>query len=177
MEVTTSSNSDHITWAAIGCGDVLERKSGPPMYQLPGSRLFGVTRRNETAGRDFAQRHGTQFISDMTTLVNTPEVDVVYVATPPEAHEAGVIAAAQAGKHVLVEKEMAPNAAACQRMIDACRTAGVMLGVAFYRRAYPSINKAKALVDQGVIGHLRLVTIGDGFPDSHRIDLGHYFSW
>lgn len=165
---------DMITWAAIGCGDVMERKSGPPLYELPGSRLYGVTRRNRERGEDFARRHHTTFFADLASLVNDPNVDAVYVATPPEAHEEGTLAAAAAGKHVMVEKEMAPDAGACGRMVAACREAGVVLGVAFYRRCYPSVLRARELVADGAIGRLRRLAIGDGFPLSHRIDLGHF---
>src|SRR5581483_282794 len=75
-----------------------------------------------------------------------------YVATEHDRHAAQVVAAAEAGKHVLCEKPMALTAAECRRMIEACRAAGVFLSVAYYRRYYPKVRRMKALLDDGLIG-------------------------
>ena len=164
-----------ITWGAIGCGDVCERKSGPPLYQVPGCSLAGVTRRDAEKGRDFARRHGPcRFYEHAATLLADPAIDVVYIATHPDSHADYTIQAAAAGKHVLVEKEMAANADQCTAMIEACAAAGVSLSVAFYRRCYPSILTARDLITEGAIGQLQEIAINDQFPLSHRLDLAHF---
>ncbi|HSD82272.1 MAG TPA: Gfo/Idh/MocA family oxidoreductase, partial [Anaerolineae bacterium] len=88
-----------------------------------------------------------------------PEVDAVYIATPPDSHRAYTLAVAQAGKPVYVEKPMALNAVECQEMVAACRAAGMPLFVAYYRRALPRFLKAKELVTSGAIGELRFAEV------------------
>ncbi|MFW5698296.1 MAG: Gfo/Idh/MocA family protein [Planctomycetota bacterium] len=163
-----------IVWGAIGCGDVCERKSGPPLYQVPGCELAGVTRRDATKGKDFARRHDCRYFSSAAELLAAPEVEAVYIATHPDTHAEYTLQAAAVGKHVLVEKEMASDAGECTAMIDACARAGVVLGVAFYRRCYPSILRSQELLTSGAIGTIRELRINDEFPLAHRLDLAHF---
>jgi predicted dehydrogenase len=95
-------------------------------------------------------------------------VDAVYVATPPSSHAEYTRLAAGAGKPVYVEKPMAMGAAECESMIAACRSAGVPLFVAYYRRALPRFVEVKRLVDTGAVGDVRFVSIALSlapFPD------------
>jgi predicted dehydrogenase len=108
-------------------------------------------------------------------LLARSDIDAIYVATPDAAHHAGTLAAAAAGKHVLVEKAMASNADECTEMIAACADNGVTLAVAYYRRCYPSILHAKSLLADGAVGRVQRLWINDQFPTSHRIDLAHFF--
>ena len=163
-----------ITWAAIGAGDVFRRKSGPPLYQVPGSRLAGVWRRDAAATAAIATEHGCRAYPSRDALLADPAVDAVYVCTPVASHEEHTLAALAAGKHVLVEKEMASDADACRRMIAAAERAGRSLTVAFYRRCYPSVLRARALLAAGAIGRVRALTINDEFPLSHRLDLARF---
>ena len=164
-------------WGSVGCGDVCERKSGPALYGVEGSHLVAVMRRTLDKAEDFAQRHGVpRFYGNIGALLGDPDVNAVYVATPNNTHLEPVLAAAAAGKHVLCEKPMARNTAACQKMIDACREADVLLAVAYYRRCYPSVLRAMELVDSGTIGALKEIRVNDEFPLSHRLDLVHYFA-
>lgn len=165
-----------LRWGAIGCGDVCERKGGPPLYGLPGSRLIGVTRRDAGKGRDFARRHGPcRYYESVEALLAEPQINAIYVATPHALHMENTLAAAAAGKQVLVEKPMANDAGQCERMIEACKQAGVVLGVAYYRRCYPSMLRVKRLLVEGALGTPRTIRINDEFPLSHRLDLVHFF--
>jgi predicted dehydrogenase len=92
-------------------------------------------------------------------LIKDPEVDAVYVATPPSSHKQYTLLSAEAGKPVYVEKPMALNFAECQEMITACQSAGVPLFVAYYRRALARFLKIKELVDSGAIGDVRFVSV------------------
>src|SRR5258707_10603878 len=149
-----------IRWGMIGAGDVTEVKSGPGFQKAEHSALVAVMRRNAEKARDYAQRHGVaKWYSDADALINDPQVDAVYIATPPDAHNDYTLRCAKAGKPVYVEKPMALNAAECQIMIEACRAAGVPLFVAFYRRVLPRFLKIKSLVDSGTIGTVQSVTI------------------
>lgn len=140
-------------WGIIGCGDVVQKKSGPSILQAGGSRIVAIMRRDAAKGRPFAEAHGIALCTDNAEeILRHPEVNIVYVATPPASHKQYVVAAAEAGKHVLVEKPMGLSAAEDRDMIDACERAGVELFVAYYRRFHPHVLKMKELIDSGRIG-------------------------
>ncbi len=149
-----------IRWGIIGCGDVTEVKSGPGFQQASNSALVAVMRRNGALAADYARRHGVpKWYDDGQALIDDPDVDAVYIATPPNAHMSYTLAAAKAGKPVYVEKPMAMNFDECWAMIEACQMAGVPLWVAYYRRALPRFLKVKELIDSGAIGEPRTVTV------------------
>ncbi|MDR6552527.1 putative dehydrogenase [Paenibacillus qinlingensis] len=149
---------EKVRWGIIGCGDVTEVKSGPALQKAEGSELVAVMRRNGALAEDYAKRHGVaKWYDDAAALVNDPDVNAVYVATPPGFHHEYTLLAAQAGKPVYVEKPMARNHAECQEMIAACEAAGVPLFVAYYRRGLPKFVEIKRLIDSGVIGDVRFV--------------------
>lgn len=150
----------NVRWGIIGCGDVTEVKSGPGLQKARSSELVAVMRRNGELARDYAQRHGVpKWYDSARALIDDPEVNAVYVATPPSSHMEYTILAAQAGKPVYVEKPMALNYAQCREMIAACAAAGVPLFVAFYRRALQRFLKIKELIDSGTLGRIRFVSI------------------
>ncbi len=149
-----------IRWGIIGCGDVTEVKSGPAFNKIPNSQLVAVMRRDAAKAEDYARRHNVpKWYADATALINDPEVDAVYIATPPDSHHDYTLQVAAAGKPVYVEKPMARTYAECQEMISACEKAQLPLFVAFYRRRLPSFLKVKELVDTGAIGEVRFVNI------------------
>jgi predicted dehydrogenase len=155
-----SAASKTIGWGIIGCGAVTESKSGPGFQKARGSRLVAVMRRTAERASDYAARHGVpRWYDDAQALVRDPEVDAVYVATPPSSHREYTLLAARAGKPVYVEKPMALNFGECEEMIAACREAGVPLFVAYYRRALDKFRKVKQLVAGGAIGTVRLVRV------------------
>lgn len=149
-----------IRWGIIGCGDVTEVKSGPGFQKADGSSLVAVMRRNGDLARDYAQRHGvSKWYDNAEALIHDPEVDAVYVATPPYAHKEYTLMSARAGKPVYVEKPMGMNYEECRIMIEACQAAGVPLFVAYYRRALERFLKIKGLIEAGAIGEVRTVQI------------------
>jgi 1,5-anhydro-D-fructose reductase (1,5-anhydro-D-mannitol-forming) len=148
-----------IRWGIIGCGDVCEVKSGPGFQKAEGSALVAVMRRDRAKAADFARRHGVpRFHDDAAALVADPEVDAIYVATPPSSHLEYTQLAASAGKPVYVEKPMSTTRAACEQMIAACARASVPLFVAYYRRALPRFVRVKQLLEAGAIGEVRGVS-------------------
>lgn len=149
-----------IRWGIVGCGDVTEVKSGPGFQRADRSALVAVMRRDGARARDYARRHGVpRWYDDADALVADPEVDAVYVATPPSSHLEHALRAARAGKPVYVEKPMARDHAECRAMIDGCRAAGVPLFVAYYRRALPRFLAIRDLIAAGAIGEPRYVTV------------------
>ena len=140
-------------WGVVGCGDVVERKSGPAIARAERSRMVQVMRRDGAAARAFARRHEVPaWTDDAQQVIAADAVDIVYVATPPSSHLQYVRAAAAAGKHVLVEKPMALNAAEGRAMVAACAAAGVELFVAYYRRFQPHVLRMRTLLAERAIG-------------------------
>jgi predicted dehydrogenase len=151
---------ERVRWGIIGVGNVTERKSGPGFQLADRSELVAVMRRNAGLAADYARRHQVpRWYDDADELINDPEVDAVYVATPPDSHREYAVRVAQAGKPVYVEKPMARTALECEEMITACDRAGVGLFVAYYRRALPRFTTVKELLDGGRIGELRSVSV------------------
>ena len=151
---------DPIRFGIVGCGDVTEVKSGPAFQKLPGVTLSAVMRRDGGKARDYAARHGVpRWTDDADALIGGDDVDAVYVATPPSSHAAYVRAVAEAGKPVYVEKPMGMTLAECEAMNAACRRAGVPLFVAYYRRALPRFEQARAWIQGGAIGTPRMVRL------------------
>src|SRR5215218_11401643 len=134
----------NIRWGIIGCGDVTEVKSGPGFQKADGSTLVAVMRRDGAKARDYARRHGVPRAYDSAdALIADPEVDAIYVATPPSSHCDLALRIAAAGKPCLVEKPMARNHAECVQMVEAFRGTGVPLWVAYYRRALPRFLRVR----------------------------------
>ncbi|GGK85448.1 Gfo/Idh/MocA family protein [Rufibacter glacialis] len=149
-----------IRWGIIGCGDVTEVKSGPAFQKVPHSQLVAVMRRDAAKAQDYARRHGVpKWYDNAQALIQDPEVDAVYIATPPGSHAEYTLQVASARKPVYVEKPMALNFAQCLQMVTACETAQVPLFVAYYRRCLPSFLKVKELVDGGAIGEVKFVNL------------------
>ena len=151
---------EKVVWGIIGAGNVCERKSAPAMYKTPFSEVKTVMRRNAEKAADFAKRHGIgQWTTNIEDLLNDPEINAIYIATPPDSHAELTLKAAKAGKAVYVEKPMANNTEECEAMIQACLEANVPLFVAYYRRTLPGFLKVKELIENGTIGKIRAVNI------------------
>ncbi len=151
---------EEVRWGIIGCGDVCEVKSGPALKQTSNSKLVAVMRRNGEKAKDYAERHNVpKWYDNADDLIKDPNVNAIYIATPPNSHEKYTLKAAAAGKPVYVEKPMARSHKECLSMVEACNNANVSLYVAFYRRALPNILKVKEIIDNGLIGDIRFVNI------------------
>jgi predicted dehydrogenase len=162
-----------IRWGIIGCGDVTEVKSGPGFQKAEGSTLVAVMRRDVEKARDYARRHGVARAYDQADdLIHDPDVDAVYIATPPSSHCDLAVRAAAAGKPCLVEKPMALNHAECQRMIGAFAARGVPLWVAYYRRALPRFLIVRDSLFDGAIGQVTSVHVQVSAPLLSRSDAG-----
>lgn len=145
-------------WGIIGCGDVTEVKSGPGFQKAAGSQLVAVMRRNGALAADYARRHGVpRWYDSADALISDPEVDAVYVATPPDTHAHYALQVAAAGKPAYVEKPMARHTPECDRMIAAFAAAGQKLFVAYYRRCLPRFVQVKQSLDKSAIGNLTSV--------------------
>ena len=151
---------DRVRWGIIGCGDVTEKKSGPGFRNARGSELVAVMRRDGERARDYARRHGVpKWYDDADSLISDPEVDAVYIATPPTTHVEYIRRVAQAGKPIYAEKPMGVGYAQSREAVDVCSEKGVPLHVAYYRRGMEKYRKTRALLQEGVIGEVRHVHV------------------
>ena len=149
-----------VRWGILGCGDVTEVKSGPGFQKASGSALVAVMRRDLAKAEDYARRHGVPRAYDRAeALINDPDVDAVYIATPPSSHCELSLAVADAGKPCLVEKPMAMNHDECLRMKAAFAGRGVPLWVAYYRRALPRFELVRDLLAANAIGRVTSVHV------------------
>lgn len=144
-----------VRWGIIGCGDVTEIKSGPALQKAEGSELVAVMRRDGAKAADYARRHGVpRWYDDARALVADPEVDAIYVATPPGAHLEGALLAAAAGKPAYIEKPFARSAAECERILSAFRAANLPVFAAYYRRCLPRFVQVADLLAARALGRL-----------------------
>lgn len=149
-----------IKWGIIGCGNVTEVKSGPAFNKVESSELIAVMRRDAAKAADYAKRHAVpHWYSNASELINDPEVNAIYIATPPGSHEEYTLAALKAGKPVYVEKPAALSAASAAKMNQAATEYGVPYTVAHYRRGLPLFKKIKELLKEHTIGDIRLVNL------------------
>jgi|FaiFalFF_MnMetaG_3_1042247.scaffolds.fasta_scaffold00827_3 1,5-anhydro-D-fructose reductase (1,5-anhydro-D-mannitol-forming) len=145
-------------WGIIGIGDHADRFIAPAITKAQGARLVAVVSRDLGRARAFAQRHGAAGSYDsIPDFLRHPGLDIVFIASPNALHKEHTLLAAQAGKHVLVEKPMALSVADCWAMIEECRRRGVVLGVGFHARQHPAHQEVRRLVRHGVLGDLVLI--------------------
>ncbi len=154
-----------IRWGILGCGDVARRRVAGAIAEDPGSELLAVCRRNAVALEQFCSDFGVvRGYTDEADLIADPDIDAVYIATPVDRHLPQALACAAVGKHVLCEKPMAMSVEECDRMIAACDGAGVTLGLAYYRRFYPVVDRIRALIAEGRIGKVFSITAVTATP-------------
>ena len=154
-----------IRWGIIGCGDVARKRVAGAIQKDNRCQLTAVCRRDPAKLHQFCEEFRVgRGLTSASELIASPDIDAVYIATPVNLHCPQTIAAAATGKHVLVEKPMAMSVAECDEMIAACASAGVRLGVAYYRPFYPVIRRMKQLVDDGAIGKVLSVSAVTSTP-------------
>jgi len=149
-----------LKWGLIGAGDIVRKRVAAALRDAERSRLVAIARARADLAESFAASVGARRgHARWQDLVADPDLDAVYVATPVHLHSLHAIAAAEAGKHVLCEKPMAMDVAECDRMIAACRSNGVTLGVAYYRHFYPIVLRMREILESGEIGRPVLATV------------------
>ncbi|RMF89527.1 MAG: gfo/Idh/MocA family oxidoreductase, partial [Nitrospinota bacterium] len=120
-----------------------------------GARLIAVGHYDASRFAEIGARFGVPCLA-LEDLLKHPEVDVICICTPSGQHAAQAMAAARAGKHVLVEKPMAVTLSEAEEMITTCASTGVRLGVVLQRRAEPLFQRIKTAIQQGALGTLTL---------------------
>jgi predicted dehydrogenase len=166
-----------IRWGIIGCGDVTEKKSGPAYQKTAGFEIVAVMRRDAVKAADYALRHGIKkHYTDADQLISDPEVDAVYIATPPDTHKLYGIKVAQAGKICCIEKPLAPNYEDSATILEAFNLSKTPLFVAYYRRTLPRFQQIKEWIESKSLGEIRHVSWHLSKPTSH-LDLSGNYNW
>ena len=172
-----NSNSKKIRWGIIGCGNVTEVKSGPAFQKTEGFEIVAVMRRNEEKAADYAERHGIKkYYSNAEALINDPEVDAVYIATPPDSHKYYGLKVALAGKPCCIEKPLAPNYEDSLAIHQAFDSKNIPLFVAYYRRSLPRFEKVKSWIDKNEIGEIRHIN-WNYFRSPSKLDVSKEYNW
>ncbi|MCR5313449.1 MAG: Gfo/Idh/MocA family oxidoreductase [Bacteroidaceae bacterium] len=142
-----------VKWGFIGCGEVTEKKSGPAFPLVEHSEVVAVMSRDKNKAESYAKRHNIKkFYSDAQALIEDPDVNAIYIATPPSSHATYAVMAMKAGKPVYVEKPLAISYEECTRINRISRLLDIPCFVAYYRRYLPYFQKVKELVNEGRIG-------------------------
>lgn len=150
----------NVRWGFIGCGEVTEKKSGPAFSEVEYSEVVAVMSRDIKKAESYAKRHNIKkYYSDAQALIEDPDVNAIYIATPPSSHATYAIMAMRAGKPAYVEKPLAISYEECNRINRISRLLDVPCFVAYYRRYLPYFTKVKDLIDNGRIGRVLSVQI------------------
>ena len=146
-----------IGWGIVSTGRHPDQKIAPAIT-ASGSRLVAVCSRDRTRASEFAEKHGIANAYDsLEEMLQDRSVDAVFIASPNSLHAPHTIAAATAGKHVLVEKPMATDLKSALDMVSVARANHVLLGVGFHLRFHPGHRTAKSIVESGDLGRLSMV--------------------
>ena len=138
-----------IRWLVIGIGDIARRRVIPAILAEPRSRLQALLTRDPQKAAAYP---GVEVFTNLEVALLVSPIDAVYIASPVSLHAPQAIASLQAGKHVLCEKPTALNFSAAQSMVAAARVHQRLFAVAYYRRLYPKLIRARQLISEGAIG-------------------------
>jgi predicted dehydrogenase len=175
--VNISFSKPVIRWGIIGCGAVTEIKSGPAYQKTAGFELSAVMRRDLALAKDYAQRHHVDnYFDDAANIIDNPDIDAVYIATPPDSHKHYALLVANAGKACCIEKPLAPSYQDSVEICEAFKAQGLPLFVAYYRRSLPRFNKVKSLLETKVIGEVRHISWHLSKP-ANALDLSGKYNW
>ncbi len=164
----------NLKWGLIGAGNIARKRIAPALRDLPNGDFVAVSRARSDLAEAFAAEFGARkWFADTRAMLDDDEIEAVYIASPVFLHAEQTIRAAERGKHVLCEKPMALNVAECDAMLAACRANNVRLGIAYYRRFYPLIERIKEITARGEIGKIVLAQINafeffDPAPENAR---------
>jgi predicted dehydrogenase len=143
-----------LNWLVIGIGDIARKRVLPAILAEPRSRLYALLTRDPRKAEAYP---GALVFSSLDEALLDPAIDAVYIASPVALHAKQTIASLRAGKHVLCEKPVALNYTQAEQMAGAASESGRVCGIAYYRRLYPKLVRAKELIAEGTIGRPVLV--------------------
>ena len=166
-----------VRWGIIGCGNVTEVKSGPAYKLTEGFELKAVMRRDLEKLKDYAQRHQIEkYYTDADALINDPEIDAVYIATPPDTHLFYALKVAEAGKPCCIEKPLTPSYAESLKIFETFQAKKIPLFTAYYRRSLPRFEQVNAWLKDNKVGEIRTINWQFSKVPS-EVDLSGVYNW
>lgn len=147
-----------VGFAVAGCGAISQAHI-ESILEIPDARLVSVWNRTPERAEETAKRYGCAWTREIEELVNHSDVHVVNVCTASGAHMDVAVAAARAGKHVLIEKPLEVTPERCDTIIRACEEAGVKLGVVFPSRTSARNQEIRESLKAGKFGRLLLASV------------------
>jgi 1,5-anhydro-D-fructose reductase (1,5-anhydro-D-mannitol-forming) len=155
-------------WGIVGLGRSADTLVAPAITADPASRLVAAVSRDAARASAFAERHGAPTAgTDLAAMLADPAVDVVAITSPNALHAEQAIAAARAGKHVYCDKPLATSGRDAERVLEACATAGVRIGMNFQTRYHACFREARAIIERGEIGEVIAVQVDSSSGDVH----------
>ncbi|MDU5723703.1 MAG: Gfo/Idh/MocA family oxidoreductase [Clostridium butyricum] len=162
---------DKVVWGMVGCGVVTEKKSGPGLYKSENSELKAVFDLDYDRACDYAKRHGVPVVyKTVEEMLADPEINAVYLPTPPKFHKDYSMKCLEAGKIPYTEKPMALTYEECEEMIKKSQEVNLPIYVAFYRRGMAKYMKIKEIIESGKLGKINFVHLRQ-FMKVEDIDL------
>ena len=175
---TASPADQDLLLAVVGAGRIGSNHAEIVARRIPGVRLAAVCDVSAEAAKGLAERLGAPVaVSDPEEVLARPEIGGVLVTAPAREHTALVVAAAEAGKHVFVEKPMAVTLHDADRAIRAAERAGTVLQVGFNRRFSPGFAAARAAIDRGDVGTPQLMRSLTRDPGPFTADPARIPAW
>ncbi|MCA8998615.1 MAG: Gfo/Idh/MocA family oxidoreductase, partial [Planctomycetaceae bacterium] len=162
--------ADRIRLGILGGGRIVQRRILPAMQYVQEAELVAIASQRRGVAQELANGFPvSKSLESYEDLLKDPDIDAVYIPASGDAHHRWTVAAAEAGKHVLCEKPLAPTLQEAEEMVRVCEDANVILHEAFMWRHHPRALKLRELVQSGQIGELRLVNVSFSF-DIDRSD-------
>ena len=144
-----------IKWGVIACGGIADRRTLPGMMLSETAELVAVMDVNSAFAEKCKEMYGAKYaFTNYEDLLALDEIEAVYIASPVFCHKEQALAAAKAGKHILLEKPMGLTVADSEEIIAACDEAGVKLGTGFMMRFHAYHQAIKQIIADGVIGDI-----------------------
>jgi glucose-fructose oxidoreductase len=166
--------------ALVGLGSYSTYQLGPALQETKHCHLAGIVTGTPAKEQQWVDKYGLAKSSiynyeNFDEIADNKDIDIVYVVLPNSMHAEFSIRAAKAGKHVICEKPMAMNVAECDAIIDACKQAGVKLGVGYRLHSEPYTQEVKRLVREKTFGEVRFISADAGYysgsnPGQWRLD-------
>lgn len=155
--------TDPLGYGVIGIGDIVKGIIAPAILADPASALVAAVSRDQGRADAFARAFEVDFATtDYASMLDRRDVDAVFIATPNALHADEAVAAASAGKHVFCDKPLATSVTDAYRVVQACKEAGVTLGLNFHYRHLPWVEEARRVITNGVLGEIQTIEIDVG---------------
>ncbi|NAY91982.1 Gfo/Idh/MocA family oxidoreductase [Muricauda sp. JGD-17] len=171
------SGINPLRWGVIGCGSVAEKKSVPAYQITSGFEVRMVMRRNAKKAQDYARRHNVpNWTANAKEVIENPEIDAVYIATPPDSHKLYALQVAAKGKPCCIEKPMAPSFKDSLEIFEAFQKRDIPLFISYYRRSLPRFLKIKQWLKERQIGDVEHIHWKKTKPPN-EVDFSGKYNW